>query len=321
MSIVQLEGNLLIQLCDIIVMFFIFCNCSLYACRNKEILLFQTQLFSFVMVVVRIQNLYDGFCKVFLLNRFVVITFVEGIQGEVLNSLCIPDGQRVYNIVVVSYDWHIVRNCIDRLVILLYKVYASGSFIVLLCHISAKFYLFCILRAFQLKWIAVFQPVIRYFYLITVANLLFEHTVLVTDTAAVRRISKGSQRIQKACCQTAKTAVSKSRISLLILQKVQVQSHFLESFLYLFVCSQVDQVISKCTAHQELHGHIVQNFRILFVHCLLGFQPVINNNIFYCIADCLVNLLLGSLFQVLSVQHFYILSHTVLKSFFFELGV
>ena len=166
-----------------------------------------------------------------------------------------------------------------------------------------------------------FQPVVRYFYLITVADLLFKHTVFVTDTAAVRRISKGSQRIQKACCQTAKTAVSKSRISLLILQKVQVQSHFLESFLYLFVCSQVDQVISKCTTHQELHGHIVQNFRILFVHCLLGFQPVINNNIFYCIADCLVNLLLGSLFQVLSVQHFYILSHTVLKSFFFELGV
>ena len=74
-------------------------------------------------------------------------------------------------------------------------------------------------------------PVIGNLYLITVADLLFEHTVLVTDTAAVRRISKSSQRIQKACCQTAKTAVSKSRISLLILQKVQDQSHFLESFL------------------------------------------------------------------------------------------
>ena len=320
-GIIQLEGNLLIQLRNIIVMFFVFCNCSLYACRNKEILLFQTQLFSFIMVIVRIQNLYDGLCKVFLLNSFVVITLVEGIQREVLNSLCIPDGQSVYNIVVISYDWHVVRNCIDRLVILLYKVYASGSLIVLLCHISAKFYLFCILRAFQLKRIAVFQPVIRYFYLITVADLLFEHTVFITDTAAVCRISQCSQGIQEACCQTAKTAVSKRRISLLVLQKVQVQSHFLESFLYLFICSQVDQVISKRTAHQELHGHIVQNFRILFVHCLLGFQPVINNNIFYCIADCLVNLLLGSLFQVLSVQHFYIFSHTVLKSFFFELGV
>ena len=32
------------------------------------------------MVIVRIQNLYDGLCKVFLLNSFVVITLVEGIQ-------------------------------------------------------------------------------------------------------------------------------------------------------------------------------------------------------------------------------------------------
>ena len=79
-GIIQLEGNLLIQLRNIIVLFFIFCNCSLYACRNKEILLFQTQLFSFVMIIVRIQNLYDGFCKIFLLNGFVVITLVEGIQ-------------------------------------------------------------------------------------------------------------------------------------------------------------------------------------------------------------------------------------------------
>ena len=320
-SIVQLEGNLLIQLCDIIVMFFIFCNCSLYACRNEEILLFQTQLFSFVMVVVRIQNLYDGFCKVFLLNRFVVITFVEGIQGEVLNSLCIPDGQRVYNIVVVSYDWHIVRNCVYRLIIFLYEVYASGSLIILLCYVSAKFYFFCVFRAFQLEWIAVFQPVVRYFYLITVADLLFEHTVFITDTAAVCRISQCSQGIQEACCQTAKTAVSKRRISLLVLQKVQVQFHLIKSFLYLFVCSQVNQVISQRTSHQELHGHIVQNLRILLIHCFLGFQPVVNNNVFYCVADCLVNFLLGSLFQIFSVQHFYVFFDTVLKNFFVELGV
>ena len=166
-----------------------------------------------------------------------------------------------------------------------------------------------------------FQPVVRYFYLITVADLLFKHTVFVTDTAAVRRISKGSQRIQKACCQTAKTAVSKRRISLLVLQKVQVQSHLIKSFLYLFVCSQVNQVISQRTSHQELHGHIVQNLRILLIHCFLGFQPVVNNNVFYCVADCLVNFLLGSLFQIFSVQHFYVFFDTVLKSFFVELGV
>ena len=59
-GIIQLEGNLLIQLCDIIVMFFIFCNCSLYACRNKEILLFQTKFFSCILIGSRAKNKSAG---------------------------------------------------------------------------------------------------------------------------------------------------------------------------------------------------------------------------------------------------------------------
>ena len=250
-----------------------------------------------------------------------VITFVEGIQGEVLNSLCIPDGQRVYNIVVVSYDWHIVRNCVYRLVIFLYEVYASGSLIILLCYVSAKFYFFCVFRAFQLEWIAVFQPVVRYFYLITVADLLFEHTVFITDTAAVCRISQCSQGIQEACCQTAKTAVSKRRISLLVLQKVQVQSHLIKSFLYLFVCSQVNQVISQRTSHQELHGHIVNCLRILLFICILCFQPVINDNIFYSVAYSLENLFLCSFFEFFTIKKFNVFLYALFESFFFKLLV
>ena len=300
---------------------FIFCNSCLNTCRNEEILLFQTQFFTCVVVIVRVENFYDISCQVFLFYGFLIITFIERIQLEVVDCFCIPYTQCIYYIVIVTNDRNIKRDCTYRLITFLDKFVAFCCFIVFYTDIAAEFYFFCIFRTTQLKWITVFQPVIRHFYLITVFNLLFEHTIAVTDTAAVCCITKCCQRIKEACSQTAKTAVSKSRISLLILQKVQVQSHFLESFLYLFICSQVDQVISKCTAHQEFHGHIVQNLRILFFHCLLGFQPVINNNIFYCIADCLINFLLGSIFQVLSVQHFYIFFHTVLKSFFFELGV
>ena len=67
---------------DIRMIFFITGYGTLYTCRYEEVLLFQTQLFTLNMVVVRVQNLYQVSCKVFLLNGFSVITFVKGIQLE-----------------------------------------------------------------------------------------------------------------------------------------------------------------------------------------------------------------------------------------------
>ena len=51
----------------------------------------ETKLFSCVMVVVRVKNFYDIAGKVFLLNCFFVITFIERVKLEVYDWLCIPD--------------------------------------------------------------------------------------------------------------------------------------------------------------------------------------------------------------------------------------
>ena len=91
MSIVHLESNFFVQFHDIFVVLFVFINSSLKTCRYKEILLFQTQLFTSHMVVVRIKNFYDIAGKVFLLNCFFVITFIERVKLEVYDWLCIPD--------------------------------------------------------------------------------------------------------------------------------------------------------------------------------------------------------------------------------------
>ena len=273
-----------------------FCCCliqdQLCCIANHEILLINTKLSSCVIAVIWIQK-----------------------QCQIVEQILLIKGDSLtHNALVCNIN--IKKTKLDRFVLI------ACNINIIQCgfqHKSLKRYIVgnsCICKpALRL------DPRVRCLKLKMIFKLLFEKSEVIIKSDSFSRKSQSCNGIQEACCQTAKTAVSKSRISLLILQKVQVQSHFLESFLYLFICSQVDQVISKCTAHQEFHGHIVQNLRILFFHCLLGFQPVINNNIFYCIADCLINFLLGSIFQVLSVQHFYIFFHTVLKSFFFELGV
>ena len=79
-----------------------------------------------------------------------------------------------------------------------------------------------VLRTAELKGIAVHKPVVGNFFLISVLNFLLEHTIAVTDTAAVCRITQGCQRIQEASCQSSQTAISQSCIRLLILDYVQI---------------------------------------------------------------------------------------------------
>ena len=100
MSIVQLEGYFLRQIMQIAVRFFELFNSSLNTCGNKEVLLFQTQLFTCIVVVVRIQNFNDVLSQVFLLYCFMIFTLVKQIQTEVIDCFCIPDSQGIDNTVL-----------------------------------------------------------------------------------------------------------------------------------------------------------------------------------------------------------------------------
>ena len=121
MSIVHLEYNFFIQLTDIAVIFLVLLDCSLKTCGNKEVLLFQTQLLTCHMVVVRIKHLNDIAGKVFLLYSFLVITLVKRIQSEVYDRLCIPDAESIYDLIVISQDRHVKRHCLYCLISLMDK--------------------------------------------------------------------------------------------------------------------------------------------------------------------------------------------------------
>ena len=72
-------------------LFHVLHNRSLYACGNKEVLLFQTELFSCIVVVIGIKDLYNGFSQVFLFHSLLVVSSVKGIQAEGIDCLGIPD--------------------------------------------------------------------------------------------------------------------------------------------------------------------------------------------------------------------------------------
>ena len=235
MGIVQLEGNLLIELMDIVMLSHVLLNCFLYGCGDEEVLLLQTQLLTCIVIVVGVQNLYDVTCQVLLFYRLLVIALIKGIQLEALYGLRIPDTQGVYNAIAITDDGEIKRNRLNGLIALLGK-YVSAVLIGMHTDIATEFHNFRILRSAQFERITIHQPVIGNLYLITVAYLLLEHTITITDTAAICRISQRCQGIQETCCQTSQSTVTQCCIRLLVLDQVQIQSQFFQSFRYGLIC-------------------------------------------------------------------------------------
>ena len=141
------------------------------------------------MVIIWIKDLNDVLSQVFLLNSLLIITTVKGVQVKGINRFSIPDTKCIYNVVAIAYNWQVIWNSLYRLITFLYEM--AHTIAVFNTYIAAEFYFYSILRTADLKWIAIFQPVIRNFYLITIFDLLFKHTITVTDTAAICRIAQG----------------------------------------------------------------------------------------------------------------------------------
>ena len=141
------------------------------------------------MVIIWIKDLNDVLSQVFLLNSLLIITTVKGVQVKGINRFSIPDTKCIYNVVAIAYNWQVIWNSLYRLITFLYEM--AHTIAVFNTYIAAKFYFYSVLWTADLKWIAIFQPVIRNFYLITIFDLLFEHTITVTDTAAICRIAQG----------------------------------------------------------------------------------------------------------------------------------
>ena len=61
--------------------------------RDEEILLHETQLFAFVLLVIRVKHLRNRFAVGFLPHRFAVAAFVEGLEVELLLGMGRPEAK------------------------------------------------------------------------------------------------------------------------------------------------------------------------------------------------------------------------------------
>ena len=198
MCVVQLEHNLLRKSVDIVVGAHVLRNRTLNARGNEEVLLLQAELLAGVVIVVRVKHFADQSCEVLLLNGLMIITAVKALKVKVIDRFGIPDAKRVYNVVAVADNREVIRDCANGLCALLRKM-LSSLLVSRVPYITAELYFAGVLGTLDLKRVAVCKPVIRTLYLITVADFLLKHSVLIADTATVCGISECSKRQREPC--------------------------------------------------------------------------------------------------------------------------
>ena len=167
----------------------ILCHSKLYTCGNEEILLFESQFLTRIMVIVGIEDFTDRLGQVLLLNRLVIITLVKRIELEAVDSLGIPDPLGIYEMIVISDNRKIIRYGKNRLAAFLNEA-LPALYILYHSYISAELDQFGVILIADLERITVFEPVIGLFNLKTVLDLLLEHAVFITDAAADSRITQ-----------------------------------------------------------------------------------------------------------------------------------
>ena len=144
---------------------------------------------------------------------------------------------------------------------------------------AAELHFTGVLFSLDLKRITVLQPVIRDFDLISVLDLLAEHTVVVADAAAVCRIVQGGKGIQETCGKTAQTAVAQSRVPLLIFDVHKIVTQLLKSLFNDLLLSQSQDSIAQGAPHQELHGHVIELLDLFLIVGPVGEDPVVDDGV------------------------------------------
>ena len=278
MRIVQLERNLLVQMVNVSIMLLIvLLDGGLYGSRDEEVLLAKTKLLTREVVVVRIEDLDDITRHVLVLYGCLVVTLIELLETEGLLRLGIPYTEGIHDMIAIADHWCIVRNRDHGLIALLNEL--QLAVLVMGLHPAAELDFLLKLCTTKLERVAVSQPVIRHLTLIAVLDLLLEHTILVADATATRPVVEGSERIQEAGCETSEATVSECPVRLRLLECIEIQSQLLDGLLQLFMTGQIQDVVTECTAHQELHGKVVHALRVLLLCCLLGLHPVVNDDV------------------------------------------
>ena len=196
-----------------------------------------------------------------------------------MHRLCLPQPQIADVLGLAANDRHVIGHGTNGL--------------------SCKFYQHGIFFPTDRPRITVTHPIVRHFLLAAVLEVLLEQTVLIANAIAVQRQIQCCRTVQKACSQSAQTAVAQCCI-FDHFQIRQGNAQFCKGFLCLLHHVQNQQVVVHGTSHQKFHREIAGTAAVFVsVHALF---PIRCNGFHDSFAQCLMQLLRSGGFRVYAVE-------------------
>ena len=275
---------------------------ALNAGGYEEVFLHQTQRPSFIGIVIGIEEFGDilhGIIVLMVCSHLLLSHDHVGL--EVLVHLAVPQAESIDGRIVIADHRHIVRDS-QYLVAALVNELQGAVLVLRHVGVAAEVDMDGFVRLAIFPGKGVFQPVVRYLYLISVENMLLKQTIAVTDTAAVARQAERCHRVNEAGSQTAEAAVAKTGIPLFGDKLLQLYPQLLQLLLYLLANTKVYKVCIQETPQKKFHGEIVD---LLYPAVLVGpvcLDPVSRNILLHGSCQSLVQLLLTQVVQVTTVE-------------------
>ncbi len=269
-SIVELNGNLRGKVAEVTAMDpLVAAHDVLDGASTEEVLLDQTQLFTCIGLIVRIQHLGDGLGLGFLSLGVDVTTGVEHVPVEKLGGAGFPQTQDVDGMTAKTDHRNIPRHPFNLATGVPYLFQAAivtkhGLDVAIERHFLHR------LGTADLPGVAIFTPGVRTLDLAAILDFLTEQTVFVVDTVTNRRIVQSGQRVDKAGSQTTQAAVAKCHVRLLFAQVGQFQTEFAQRLFASLVEGEVVQVVGSQSSHQEFSREIVNRTSIFLEMSLLS---------------------------------------------------
>lgn len=147
---------------------------------DQEVLLLKSEFLSCISGVVGIENAGDVFSSLSLFKGSEVVTLVERSKVEFVVGERSPKSQVDGVECVKSWNWVIISSSNDDLSSLpevkVLVVFTGSS------NVSVESNGIVKIKSFNFPWIALVQPEVGGFALITISNELLENTIVVADT-------------------------------------------------------------------------------------------------------------------------------------------
>ena len=257
--------------------------------RGQEILLAQAQFLAVLGGVVGIQHHGDVLGLVLHRHRGGIVAGVETLQVESVGGLRRPQAQGVDHAVAIAADRHIVGNGVDILGVDPAHMLAA----VIVDHVLGAAMELDHLRelgALHLPGVAVAQPVIRVFDLLTVLDVLVEHAVFVAQAVAEHRQAQGGAAVEKTGRQTPKTTVTQAGIRLLGFGVFKFDRKAFDRLTHRSLQIGIEHVIAQRTTDQVFQRQVMRTPHAGHFVVDPGAAPVVHQAVAHHVGQRLVEI-------------------------------